>query len=192
MSAEQELRATLERVAQAFDGVHVAWAVGGSFASTVHGEPRASNDLDVIANLRLAHVSEFVRALGSDFYADEVAIREAVAKRDSFNVIDERSFLKIDVFVPPAGPLGEGQLARRRTFSLSGAGSAVFVLGPEDTVLQKLRWYDLGGRTSDRQWRDILGVIRLGGELDLSYLREVAESGNLTELLDRALAEGGR
>jgi hypothetical protein len=75
---------------------------------------------------------------------------------------------------------------------LSGAGSAVFVLGPEDTVLQKLRWYDLGGRISDRQWRDILGVIRLGGELDLSYLREVAESGNLTELLDRALAEGGR
>jgi hypothetical protein len=192
MSAEEELRATLERVAQAFDGLRVVWAVGGSFASTVHGEPRASNDLDVIANLRLAHVSAFVSALGSEFYADEVAIREAVAKRDSFNVIDERSFLKIDVFVPGEGPLGEGQLVRRRALSLSDAGPAVFVLGAEDTVLQKLRWYDLGGRTSDRQWRDILGVIRLGGELDLDYLREVARAGKLTHLLDRALAEGGR
>lgn len=131
-------------------------------------------------------------ALGSDFYADEPAIREAITARDCFNIIDERSFLKIDIFVPPAGPLGEGQLARRRAYALPDGGPTVFVLGPEDTILQKIRWFELGGRTSDRQWRDVIGVVRLGGELDLTYMREVAEASSLLPLLDRALSEGGR
>jgi hypothetical protein len=192
MTAEQELHASLERLGHAFDVLPVQWAIGGSFASTVHGEPRATNDLDVVANLRMPHVTPFIASLGGEFYADEPTIREAVTARSSFNIIDERSFLKIDVFVPPAGPLGEGQLTRRRVYSLSESGPSVFVLGPEDTVLQKLRWFAQGGSVSDRQWRDILGVVRLGGELDVNYMREVAATGNLTELLNRALREGGR
>jgi hypothetical protein len=192
VSAEQELQRTLEQLSDALEGLSVPWAIGGSFASTVHGEPRATNDIDVVAMLRAAHVTPFVHALGSEFYADELAIQQAVATRDSFNIIDERSFLKIDVFVPASGPLGEGQLARRRTYSLSDTGPTVFVLGPEDTILQKVRWFELGGRASDRQWRDILGVVRLAGELDLDYVREVASSGGLADSIERALAEGGR
>jgi hypothetical protein len=191
-TAEEELRATLERVGQCFDQLNVPWAIGGSFASTVYGEPRATNDVDIIAELRPAHVAPFVASLGADFYADATMMREAIAARDSFNIIDERSFLKVDVFVPRPGPLGEGQLARRRSYALSAAGPTVFVLGPEDTVLQKLRWFELSGRTSDRQWRDIVGVVRLGGDLDIGYLREVADASSLSESLARALAEGGR
>lgn len=191
MNAEQELHATLESVGQALDELHVPWAIGGSFASTVYGEPRATNDIDVVANLRTAHVSDFVRKLGEHFYADEAAIRAAVATRDSFNIIDERSFLKVDVFVPPPGSLGEGQLTRRRQYSISASGPAVFVLGPEDTAVQKIRWFRLDGETSDRQWRDILGVIRLT-QLDVAYMRELAVEGDLVQLLDRALRESGR
>jgi hypothetical protein len=187
MSFEEELRATLIQVGDALEAVGAEWAIGGSFASTVHGEPRATNDVDFIATLGLAEVVPFVRALGSLFYADEQMIRAAVRARDSFNIIDERSFLKVDVFVPSAGPLGYGQLARRRPYALTEDGPEVFVLGPEDTILQKLRWYDLGGRSSDRQWRDIAGVIRVSRQLDLSYLRDVAKLGGLSELLESAL-----
>lgn len=188
MAVDQELSATLERVAAAFETVAVPWAIGGSFASTLYGEPRATNDIDVIANLRLPHVAAFATALGTEFYADQEMMREAINARDSFNVIDERSFLKIDVFVPEPGPLGEGQLVRRRQFALSEAGPNVFVLGPEDTILQKLRWFELTGRSSERQWRDVLSVIRLGGELDLAYAREVARDAKLLDLLEAALA----
>jgi hypothetical protein len=192
MPTEQELRATLERIAHALESVQVPWAIGGSFTSTMYGEPRATNDVDVIANLRAAHVEPFVRELGGDFYADEVAIRQAVTERDSFNVIDERSFLKVDVFVPSPGPLGEGQLVRRRAYSMSDAGPMIFVLSPEDTILQKLRWFELTNRTSDRQWRDLVSVARFNRDLDLTYLREVAASSELSDLLDRALDEARR
>ena len=122
MTVEQELRASLDSISRAFDQLRVAWAIGGSFASTVYGEPRATNDIDVVANLRDLHVTEFIEALGSDFYADEPSIRAAIHERDSFNLIDERSFLKLDVFVPPPGPMGEGQLSRRRQYSIAETG----------------------------------------------------------------------
>jgi hypothetical protein len=189
MTAESELQETLARVGQTFDDLNVPWAIGGSFASTVHGEPRATNDIDIVANLRGPQIAGFVRGLGNAFYVDEQSVREAIARRDSFNIIDERSFLKIDIFIPPQGPLGEGQLDRRRTYRVSEAGPTVFVLGPEDTTLQKLRWYELGGRISDRQWRDVLGVLRLGGPLDLDYMRQAAEGGGFAALLQRALTE---
>ena len=192
MNAEEELRASLDCLGRALDGLSVPWAIGGSYASTVHGEPRATNDIDVVASLRLPHVHAFVAALGSDFYCDAQSIREAIAARDSFNIIDERSFLKIDIFIPRAGSIGEGQLLRRRRYAMSDSGPTVFVLGPEDTILQKLHWFEMGGRVSDRQWRDVLGVVRLGGELDLAYMHEVAGEAGLTELLKRSLAEGGR
>ena len=192
MTAEDELRAALGSLASALDALAVPWAIGGSYASSVHGEPRATNDLDLVASLRAPHVQPFVAALGADFYADTSSIREAIAARDSFNVIDERSFLKVDVFVPASGAMGEGQLLRRRRYPMTEAGPNVYVLGPEDTVLQKLRWFDIGGRVSDRQWRDLVGVIRLGGELDVSYMRALAAGAALSDLLERALTEGGR
>jgi hypothetical protein len=137
VTAEDELRGALGSLANALDALSVPWAIGGSYASSVHGEPRATNDLDLVASLRASHVQPFVAALGADFYTDATSIREAIAIRDSFNVIDERSFLKIDVFVPAAGAMGEGQLLRRRRCAMSESGPNVYVLGPEDTVLQR-------------------------------------------------------
>lgn len=110
--------ATIARIDRACEAVAVPWAVGGSFASGLYGEPRATNDVDVIACLRLGHVKAFVTALGTDVYVDADVIREAIAGCRSFNVLDEQTFVKIDVFVPPPGPLGEGQLQRRRRVDL--------------------------------------------------------------------------
>ena len=104
MSSADEVLATVRRITAACEAVGLTWAVGGSFASAVYGEPRATNDVDVIARLRLVDVRRFVAALGHDVYVDEDMIREAIAQQRSFNVIDEITYVKIDVFVPPPGP----------------------------------------------------------------------------------------
>lgn len=189
MGAADEVLATVRRITTACEGLGIPWAVGGSFASAVYGEPRATNDVDVIACLRLADVSKFVRALGEDVYVDDTVIRDAILNSRSFNIIDESTFVKIDVFVPPPGPLGEGQLRRRRKLSLT-EDLETWVLGPEDILLQKLRWYRLGGESSDRQWRDICAIIRISKEdLDFEYLETTAVAAELDTLLDRARDE---
>lgn len=191
MSSADEVLATVRRITTACETVGLTWAVGGSFASAVYGEPRATNDVDVIARLRLADVRRFVAALGQDVYVDEDVIRAAIVDQGSFNVIDEATFVKIDVFVPAPGPLGEGQLARRRRFSLTD-DLQTWVLGPEDILLQKLRWYRLGAEQSDRQWRDIASILRsTKDELDWSYLRATASDAGLADLLARAERELG-
>ena len=187
MARAEDVLGTLRRVAEVLEALDVQWAVGGSFASSVHGEPRSTNDIDVIAALRLPHVPALASGLGDGFYLDTASIERAIADRGSFNVIDQSSIVKVDVFVPPPGALGEGQLLRRRRQELPGGGST-FVLSAEDIVLQKLRWYELGGRVSERQWRDLVAVLRSGG-LDSEYLSRSAASAGLGDLLSEALRE---
>lgn len=190
MTEPDELGRAVAAVADALDALGVRWAVGGSIASATHGEPRATNDVDIIVAFDEAQARDFVSRLGTSFYADADAAAASVRRRASFNVIDTRGFIKIDVFVPASGPLGLGQLDRRCEVDVLPGGRPVFVLGPEDTVLQKLRWYQLGGAVSDRQWRDIVSVLRLvGSRLDDAYLDEVATSGGLHALLVKARAD---
>jgi hypothetical protein len=184
MTAVEELARTLASIRDALGALGVKWAVGGSLASAAYGEPRATNDVDVVALLDEQGARRLPVLLGDDFYCSEQAAVDAVRRNDSFNVIDRRSFLKVDVFVPRAGPLGTGQLDRRRDLVLAG-GVTLPVLGPEDIVLQKLRWFRIGGEASERQWRDLCGVLR-SGELDDAYLDDVARGAGLEELLARA------
>jgi hypothetical protein len=182
-----EMQKAVAALAAALDAMSVPWAVGGSLASAAYGEPRATNDIDVIATLTEAQARELVNRLGPDFYADADAAADAARRRSSFNVIDKRSFIKLDVFIPSAGSLGVGQLDRRIHLDIFSGMSPVPVLGPEDVVLQKLRWFQIGGEVSDRQWRDILSVLRgMGRELDGAYMDRVCAEGNLIELLARA------
>lgn len=180
---------TLARVTGLFDELGVSWAVGGSLSSSLYGEPRSTNDIDLVALLRPEHVRPIVDRLSMTFYADEEMIADAIRRRSSFNLIDDDTVIKVDVFIPPQGPMGSGQLVRRRRVEIAD-GFAVWVLGPEDTVLQKLRWYRLGGSTSDRQWRDICEVLRVqAATLDSDYLRSTANAAGLRVELDRAISE---
>lgn len=187
MTEQDELAQALLSLAEAFDALGVEWAIGGSLASAAHGEPRSTNDVDVIALLDEVAARQLALRLNPVFYADEDAAVEAVRTRSSFNVIDNRSILKIDIFVPAGGPLGAGQLDRRRSLDLFPGLRALPVLGPEDIILQKLRWYQRGGEVSDRQWRDVVSVLRQAeGALDHDYIDGVAASSGLSALVERA------
>ena len=92
-------------------------------------------------------------------------------------------------------PLDEIQLARRRRVQVSSDPDRfLYVHPPEDILLQKLRWFRRGGEASDRQWRDILGIVHVQGErLDRDYLERTAGLIGVDDLLRRALGDkGGR
>lgn len=189
MTDPNEMAQALSDLVRVFGEMTVIWAVGGSVASTTYGDPRSTNDIDIVAVMSEMQARDFAARLGSHYYVDADAAAEAAKRHASFNVIDNRTFIKIDVFIPAAGPLGAGQLDRRAEFDAFPGLPRVPVLSPEDTILQKLQWFRLGGEVSDRQWRDILSVMRNVKPLDDTYLDSVASTGGLRALLERARRE---
>ena len=176
-------------VVSVLDSLGIANTVGGSIASSFAGEPRSTIDIDIVVALEPAHVPALVTALTPAFYVDGDALERAVRTRSAANLIHQASMLKVDLFIAGGTPLDVQQLARRQIVDL-GEGRTLKVHPPEDILLQKLRWYRLGGETSDRQWRDVISIIRVQGErLDVAYLRQNAPVLGVTDLLDRALAQ---
>jgi hypothetical protein len=178
-------------VIDALEGIGVRYAIGGSLASAVHGVVRATMGADLVADLHLDQVDPLVEALGDAFYADPEMMREAVCRRASFNLIHLETMFKVDFFVAKSRPFDRAQLSRRQLHVLSEESNAcAYVTTAEDIVLSKLEWYRIGGCVSDRQWRDVLGVLKVQEDrLDLDYVQRMAASLGLTELVARALEE---
>ena len=180
------------QVAAALERCGVRYLIGGSLASSVAGEPRSTMDVDLVVALTQADVTPFLANLGDGFYADEETLRRAVQARSSANLIHRATSTKVDLFVLGGTPLDDEQMERRVRLQVASAPDRfLYVYAAEDILLQKLRWYRLGNEVSDRQWRDILGIVGVQGHrLDLPYLRRGAHTLGVTDLLDRALGEG--
>ena len=180
-------------VIEALEVLNVPYLIGGSLASAVHGVARATVDTDLVADLRPEHAEPLAQSLGGAFYVDVEAIRDAVRRRSSFNVIHLETMFKVDIFVPKQRPFNQAQF-ERRTVQVVAADPecTAYVASAEDTVLTKMEWYRMGGEISDRQWRDVLGVLKVQGErLDLAYLRRWAGMLDVADLLAEALAQAG-
>lgn len=180
-------------VAGILDALGIPYLVGGSLASSLLGEPRSTADIDLVADLRSSQVRAFLEAVQPDFYVSEDAVREAISYQSSFNLLHQATMSKIDIFILKHQTFAQSEFSRRRPKVVRlDPEQSLFLPTPEDIILQKLMWYRMGGGVSDKQWRDILGVMKLQGEdLDKEYLWHWAASLNLAELLDRSLGEAG-
>lgn len=178
-------------VTQALDRLGIIYAVGGSLASSLHGVMRATLDVDIVADMRPEHVQPMVAVLSEEFYADEEMMRDAIERHSSFNLIHYETALKVDVFISKLRAFDKVQLKRRQTSVIAtDPERSIYVASPEDTILAKLEWYRLGGEVSERQWRDVLGVMKVrAGDLDVGYLQKWAQALEVSDLLERALNE---
>jgi len=161
-------------------------------ASSLYGVPRTTFDVDLVVSLRLDQVDDFVAGLKPGFYADPEAIRDALKRGRSFNLIHVDSVFKFDFFPLSADEFSQTQF-RRRQFRETRFGDTPIECAfatAEDIVLSKLIWYRSGRETSEQQWNDLRGILRTQkGRLDLEYLNVWAPRLGVADLLERLLHE---
>jgi hypothetical protein len=184
---EEAIEITL-KVIDVFDRLQVNYLIGGSLASSVYGTIRSTQDADLLADLKTEHVVPLVQALEAEFYIASEAVTEAIKCRTSFNIIHFVSVFKVDVFLPKNRSFDIWQFRNRRLEILAASPErSAYVSSAEDTLLAKLEWYRLGNEVSERQWLDILGIIKVQGDnLNIDYLHERAAELKIADLLEEA------
>ncbi|HEU4365431.1 MAG TPA: hypothetical protein VFT13_08180 [Candidatus Krumholzibacteria bacterium] len=182
------------RLARVLQDLGIPYVIGGSFASSLYGIPRATHDVDIVADLRAEHVEPMASALAGEFHADTRVMRDAIRDGSSFNILHEATMFKADIFMSPDDAWSRERLARARTEQLETGEGPVSIRfsSPEDTLLHKLVWYRLGNEVSDRQWTDAVGLLRIQRDhLDAAYLDRWAPELGVSDLLERARARAG-
>ncbi|MEZ4636036.1 MAG: hypothetical protein R2873_21430 [Caldilineaceae bacterium] len=176
-------------VTAVLDQLDIPYLIGGSIASAYLGVPRATMDVDLVADIQPEHVSPFVHALESHFHVNGQTIVDAIIYRSSFNMIHLGTMFKVDIFLPKLRMFDKMQLERRKQGVLL-ADQTTWIASAEDTILAKLEWFRLGGETSERQWRDVLSVLKMQGDrIDVTYLRTWAAELGVSDLLEKALLD---
>ncbi len=163
----------LKYALQVLEQLEIRYALVGSFASSVWGESRHTQDIDVVVDLQPAHVGQLCQKFPApEFYVSEAAAAEAVLLRRPFNVIHPESANKIDFMVLPDLAWARAQIDRRRQVELSPTCLG-YVAAPEDVILGKLVYHREGG--SEKHLRDIAGILRMSGEaVDRAYIAKHA------------------
>ncbi len=179
-------------VAARLERLGIDYWLGGSLASSIHGEPRSTHDVDFVAAINLEDVKGLVSAFEGDFFVDVQFITAAVMRREAFQLVRKEGYHRIDVFVMRDEPFAREQQRRRQRQTIDPeTGLGLWVTTAEDIVLQKLTWFRKGGEVSDTQWRDVLGVLKSNPEIDHAYLEQWANDLRVSDLLRRALSEAG-
>ncbi len=182
-----DLVAIALHVGSLLDDIGVAWVIGGSIASSVHGEARSTQDVDMVVALRSQHVKPLAERLGRDYYVEVDEMQSAVSAAASFNAIHFASAIKVDFFVAGEDAFEAERLAHRERLQMPDG--VLYVDTAEHTMLRKLEWFRRGGEVSERQWRDVQAIARIQGErLDREHVRLWADRLGVTDLMQRVFA----
>lgn len=183
----------LARLLEVFDRMEIPYEIGGSVASSAHGIPRTTLDIDLVVDLKPEQIGEFAAALRGDYYADPDLIREAFAHNRAANLIHMETAWKFDLFPLRNDEYSRTEFGRRTWRKIKPDGVHAIecaVVSPEDTILRKLEWYRVGGETSERQWNDLRGICKTRGEqLDAAYMRKWARYLKIEDLLAKLFSE---
>lgn len=184
------------KIADILEALDIRYMVGGSVASSLFGENRFSEDLDLVIDIEASQIQPLIQALEGKFYISEVAVEETFTSPNpnkSFNIMDLQTIEKVDIFIAKSDPFSRSKMSRRQPYPLpEKSASPIYICSAEDIVLQKLAWRQINHNESQKQWRDILGVLKTQGQqLDFDYLWQWAEILNVLNDLDNAFTEAG-
>lgn len=183
-----DLLPAIRPVIAEFDRLGIAYYIGGSVASSIYGEPRSTLDVDLGADLPESAVDELTSKWDQDFYVSVDAMRAAAQTGRSFNLIHFATAMKVDVFVTKGDPFNTSVLQRRirRNVIVEDESLSVCLATPEDVLLHKLVWFRKGNETSERQWRDIAGILtQQRSRLDVNYITKWGDQLAVRDLWDR-------
>ena len=186
-----EASSGLRLLLAALERLGIRYMIGGSYASSIHGRPRSTMDIDLIVDIRRDQTNALADELGADFYADAQTMDESLRAGRPFNVIHYKSSYKFDLFPLLPAPFYRTQFDRRQMSpagQVDGEDVSYFVATAEDTILAKLAWFRAGGESSERQWSDMLGILSIQGRrLDFGYIRHWAPELGVADLLEKLL-----
>jgi hypothetical protein len=189
---EHDLLVAMIPVIEAFECLGIRYSLSGSIACSVYGLPRGAQDIDFLADIQLEHVCPLIDHLQAVYTINAQALRDAIAQRNAFSLLHLSSLVKVDVMLPSGTPFDSLVLQRARQLSLIEGYQPIWIVSPEDVVLMRLEWYRDCGATADDQWNDMLGVLKVEAPtMDLTYLRHVAPTLNVSGLLEQALIDAG-
>ncbi len=180
----------LERIAGILENLHIPYLVTGSVAAMAFGEPRMTNDIDIVAAVEYKHVGGLMAAFPEEeFYISEDAIRDAVRHQTQFNIIHPASGMKIDIIIRKKTPFNDSRFSRIRRIK-AGENFETNFAAPEDIILMKMHYYREGG--SEKHLRDISGILKISGpEVDKDYIALWAEKLNLMDIWNLILNKIG-
>ena len=184
--------AAFKRLIEVLNQVGIPYAAGGSLASSVHGTPRATADIDLVVDIRPAHAGPLATALEDEFFADEEMIAGSIEQGRALNLIHHASGYKFDLFPLPDEPYYRVEFERREpaAFTVGKEPLQFNVVTAEDAILAKLVWYRLAGEVSQRHWNDAGAIVQVQrGELDQAYLRKWSSHLGVADLLNRLLGQ---
>jgi hypothetical protein len=191
---KSEIKEALIPLLKAFKELGILYYVGGSVASSIYGIARATMDIDMVCDLKEQHVNFLSQILKNIYFADENMILDAIRTNSTFNLIHFETGLKIDVFILKEKGYYYTAFERRRKDTITDEPEAmqVYLCSAEDSVLTKLEWYRLSDHISERQWKDVIGILKVQGDkLDKEYLFKWSEELKISDLLEKALLEAG-
>ncbi len=171
----------LQKVVKEFESLKIEYLVTGSVASMAYGEPRLTNDIDIVAGIEMRHIAGLLRVFPEDeFYISEEMIRDAVLSQGQFNIIHPASGLKVDVMIKKNTSFDQSRFKRMRRIRPAESYQANFA-APEDVIIKKMEYYKEGG--SEKHLRDITGILKISrDEVDVDYIINWAKRLGLTEI----------
>ncbi len=178
-------------IASRLEGIDVSYVIGGSLASSLHGEPRTTLDVDFVADIPASALPRLVDLLEPDYYVDLGAAQEAVRTGGAFNAVHSTAGVKVDFFVAGSDAFDLERIRTRVAMMVSTSPrQTLWMDTAEHTLLRKLEWYRRGGEVSDRQWRDVVAIVALRGDsLDREELARWAPRLGVSDLLAKVLGD---
>lgn len=171
----------LRHAVQCLEKFHIPYFITGAVAGIVYGEPRLTNDIDIVADIREDQISGLKECFPEgEYYFDVDSALRAIRSKSQFNIIHPSSGLKIDLMIPNRGLFDQSRFGRIRRIKSDPENDANFA-SPEDVILKKLEYYREG--RSEKHIRDIIGIIKVSGEMiDFSYISDWAGNLGLAEI----------
>ncbi|MEQ9669835.1 hypothetical protein [Coleofasciculus sp. G2-EDA-02] len=169
-----------------FTALSIPYYITGGIAAIAYGEPRTTQDLDLVIGISPTDIDRLTDALSECSFSVPSVVK--LGRMKILQITDMESISRADLLITGTEEFDRLKFDRRRVIEFED--TRLYFASPEDVILSKLRWRKSSG--SEKQWRDVLGVLKVQGEqLDFDYLWEWAENLGLTLDLDRAFTEAG-